>query len=240
VLLPLIKVESSSVPERVLVVGDPHRVPIVAERFADTEELGRNREYVTVAGTYRGRRIAVASHGVGSAGAGMCFEELCQAGAGRIIRAGTCGGLADDVEEGDLVVVTSAVRREGLTQRLVPLGYPAAATPDVVIALRQAARAREVRFHEGVTVTDDLFYAHPMLGNEFQFWHDAGVTSFEMECSALFVIAALHRVEAGAILTVDARNLDLDEGMKAYDPHRTVVRVAVEAMIDVALDALVA
>ena len=205
------------------------------------EQLGANREYVTVAGTFGGRRIGVASHGVGSAGAAICFEELCQAGVKRIVRAGTCGGLADDVEEGDLVVVTSAVRREGLTERLVPLGYPAVASVDVVLALRQAALAKGVRFHEGITVTDDLFYAHSLLGNEFQFWHDAGVTSYEMEVSCLFVISALNGVQAGAILTADANNIKIKElTTSSYDPHRAVVREGVEAMIDVALAALVA
>jgi uridine phosphorylase len=235
----LIKVDAAAVPDRVLVVGDPNRVAIVAQRLQNVVELGRNREYVTVAGSYRGRRIGVASHGVGAPGAALCFEELCQAGAQRLIRAGTCGGLADGVEEGDLVVVTGAVRREGFTQRVVPLGYPAIATTDVVLRLREAALARKVKFHEGLTVTDDLFYAHPMLGNELQLWHDAGVAAIEMECSALLILASLHGVQAGAILTVDAKDLELKD-MTAYNPHRTNIRDAVEAMIDVSLDALVA
>jgi uridine phosphorylase len=240
-MLPLINVDAARVPDRVLVVGDPARVRLVAGRLEDVEELGSNREYLTMAGTYRGRRIGIASHGVGSAGAAICFEELCQAGVKRLIRAGTCGGIQDDVNEGDLVVVTSAVRREGLTQRLVPLGYPAAANVDVVLALRNAATARAVRFHEGITVTDDLFYSHAMLGNEFQFWHDAGVKSYEMEISALYVVASLNNVQAGAIITVDANNLKIKElTTSTYDPHRTIVRDGVEKMIDVALDALVA
>jgi hypothetical protein len=46
-------------------------------------------------------------------------------------------------------------------------------------------------------------------------------------------------VQAGAILTVDAKDLELKD-MTAYNPHRTNIRDAVEAMIDVSLDALVA
>lgn len=238
--LPFLKLDAAILPDRFLVVGDPGRVRVIAERLEDVEELGSNREYVSIAGTFGGRRIGVASHGVGSAGAALCFEELCRGGVRRIIRAGTCGGLQDDVEEGDNVVVTAAVRREGLTQRLVPIGYPAVGTPEVVIALRQAAEARGGRFHEGITVTDDVFYTHSMLGNEFMFWHDAGVVSYEMEVAALYVIASLHKVQVGAILTADANNIRIQALTTAsYDPHRTVVRDGVDAMLDIALAALV-
>jgi uridine phosphorylase len=90
---------------------------------------------------------------------------------------------------------------------------------------------------EGVVLTSDLFYPHPVLGGDLELWQRAGAVAVEMECAALFVTASLHGVEAGAILAVDGNPLlSRDDDMSGYDPHRSIVDDAVEAMIGVALD----
>ncbi len=237
--LPVLNVEASRIPERMLVVGDPDRALRVAARFEDRVEIGRFREYLTLAGTHRGVDVGVVSHGVGAAGAAVCFDELFQAGVRRVIRAGSCGGMQDHVLDGHLVIVTGAVRNEGLTSQLVPDGYPAMSSPDVVTALRRAARDEE-NIHEGITLTNAVFYTHDILGSNLPLWQKAGVTSVEMECAALFVMAGLAGREAGAILAVDGNPLvERDEEMTGYNPHREVVRDAVGRMIGIALDALV-
>ena len=87
---PILGIDSDALPDKVLVVGDPGRVEKVGEHLTGLEWLGRNREYHSLIGQYGGTSIAVVSH-VGSAGAGVCFEELCRAGAKRIVRVGSAG-----------------------------------------------------------------------------------------------------------------------------------------------------
>ncbi len=184
--------------------------------------------------------VGVVSHGVGSAGAAVCFEELCRSGARRLVRAGTCGGMQDHVRDGDLVVARGAVRDDGVTPRLVPLGLPAVADPDVLLALRGAAAGAAARVVEGIVLTSDVFYPHEVLGSELLLWQRAGVVAVEMEVAALLVVAHLHGAAAGAILAVDGNPLARgDAEMSGYDPHRQVVTDAVERMIGIALDALV-
>jgi uridine phosphorylase len=241
-VLPLLRVRAGDVPQRVLVVGDPARAERVARRLDGAEEVTRNREYVFFAGRHRETDVGVISHGVGGPGAAVCFEELCRAGVQRLVRAGTTGGMQPDVLDGALVVATAAVRNEGLTARLVPPTYPAVADIDVVLALRSAAAAAARRHVvEGIVVSSDLFYPHDVLGSDLALWQRAGVVAVEMECAALFVTAALHGVAAGAILTVDGNPLATgDEDMSGYDPRREVVTQAVDEMVAIALDALVA
>jgi uridine phosphorylase len=235
--MPLLNVRAGDVPSRILVVGDPNRATRVSQRLDGGEELSRNREYVLYHGRHRGELIGVVSHGVGAAGAAVCFEELCRSGVQRIVRAGTTGGLQPDIDDGDLVIATGAVRDDGLTARLVPLGYPAIADAEIVLALRAAARQHDARFFEGVVLTSDLFYPHPVLGDDLAMWARAGCVAVEMECSALFVTAALHGVAAGAILTVDGNPLrSQDSDMSGYDPHRPVVDAAIDTTLDIALD----
>ncbi|MGA0894788.1 MAG: nucleoside phosphorylase [Ilumatobacteraceae bacterium] len=240
-LMPILRVRAGDVPQRLLVVGDPARAERVAGMLADSREISRNREYVLFAGSHAGETIGVASHGVGSAGAAVCFEELCRAGAQRIIRAGTCGGMQSHVLDGDLVIAHGAVRDDGVTPKLVPLGFPALASADIVGSLRAAAARRTLQPVEGVVLTSDLFYPHEALGSDLPMWQRTGVVAVEMECAALFITAALHGVSTGAILAVDGNPLAArDDDMAGYNPHRPVVDAAVASMIEVGLDAVAA
>ena len=238
-LLPVLNVDSEDIPELVMVVGDPDRAHRAAGFLDRAAELGSHREYVTLAGYRRGVRVGVVSHGVGAAGAAVCFEELIKAGVRRVIRAGSCGGMQDDVTDGHLVIVTGAVRSDGFTEQIVPAGHPALASADVIAALRRAS-ADAPGIHEGLTLTSAVFYPHDILGSDLVLWQKTGVKAVEMECSVLFVLAGLAGVETGAILTVDGNPLvQRDEEMSDYNPHREVVREAVGRMIAIALDALV-
>jgi uridine phosphorylase len=243
--MPITGVRARDLPARMLVVGDPKRAKKAAQHLDDAHELGHNREYLTIAGSYKGTRIGVASHGVGSAGATACFEELCRAGATHIVRAGTAGGIQPHVLDGALVIASAAVRAEGTSARLVPPSFPATSSVDMVLALRDAAASSSNRsgrlIHEGVVLTDDLFYPHDVLGGDLPLWQRAGVIAVEMEVSALFVTAALHGIAAGAILAIDGNPLrGADEAMAGYDPNRDVVTAAVDDMITAGLNALAA
>ena len=57
------------------------------------------------------------------------MEELIQCGADTFIRVGTCGGMALDVEGGDIVVATGAIRAEGTSKEYAPIEFPAVADP---------------------------------------------------------------------------------------------------------------
>jgi uridine phosphorylase len=238
-VMPHLKIRSGDVPARMLVVGDPARAERTAALLDGATELSHNREYVMFAGSWNGERVGVTSHGVGTAGAGICFEELCRSGVRRIIRAGTAGGMQADIPEGSLVIATGAVRDEGLTPRLVPLAFPAVASRHVVASLADAARARGVATHEGIVVASDMFYPARVLGSDLEMWQRAGVKAVEMECSGLFIIAHLYGIDAGAILATDGNPLaHRDESMSGFNPHRPIVDAAVRDMLNIALDAV--
>ena len=61
-------IQSSDLPDRVLVVGDPARAQAAALMLDAYVEVGRNREYVTYRGNHGSVPVAVVSHGVGAAG----------------------------------------------------------------------------------------------------------------------------------------------------------------------------
>ena len=83
--LPILKVDSEKIPEKVLVVGDPGRLDRISRKLSEVTVIAENREYRTMLGLLDRTQIGVISHGVGSAGAGVCFEEICKSGAKKII-----------------------------------------------------------------------------------------------------------------------------------------------------------
>ena len=232
-------IQSSDLPDRVLVVGDPARAQAAALMLDAYVEVGRNREYVTYRGNHGSVPVAVVSHGVGAAGAAICFEELCQAGVQRIIRAGTAGGLQSQILDGNLVIVTGAVRDEGVSPRIVPISYPATPALEIVGDIESASEGQD-SVHKGIVLSTDLFYPHKILGSNMKLWQESGVVAVEMECSILFVIASLHRKKSGAILAIDGNPLAKnDEEMSAYNPYRSVVKETVDIALKIALDALI-
>ncbi|MFP7696342.1 nucleoside phosphorylase [Trueperella sp. LYQ143] len=239
-VLPLTRVITKDLRPRVLVVGDPARAQRVASMLDDMQELAKNREYWSFNGSWNGVPITVISHGVGACGAAAVFEEVCRGGAQLVIRSGTAGGLQDDVVDGDIVVATAAVRADGLSQRIVPLEYPAVSDTHVAVELERQARKSGLAVHFGVLATMASFYPSPVLPNEQVLWRDAGAVGVEMEVAALFTICGLHRVRAGALVAIDGNPLkDNDEAMTDYQPDRQIVDRAVQSALQAALDTLV-
>ncbi len=235
--LPITGLPLAGVSRNVLVVGDPARAAKVAERLENAKPVATNREYHSFSGSWNGSDVLVISHGVGAAGAAACFSEVIKAGAARIIRAGTCGGLQDEVADGDLVIATGAVRDDGYSRGVAPIEYPAVAHPNVTTALMKAAEGA----HLGIVLTSGVFYPSEVLGSNLPLWQRARCVAVEMECAALFVASSLAGIESGAILAVDGNPLSADdEDMDSYDPHRSVVTDAVDRMIEAALTALAA
>ena len=234
-MTPHLKLNEGQISPYVLVCGDPARAEKIAKLCDSYVELAYNREYRTFLGTYNRQKITITSHGVGSAGASICFEELIKIGAKVIVRVGTCGSLQDTLGQGDHIIATGAVREDGVTPLLIPLGFPAVSDAEVCLAIEKACKDMSAPYKRGIMLTSDVFYP-AVLPTSLELYSKAGVPGVEMECSALFVIASLRGIRAGAIATVDGNPLKWDEGN--YDPHGEKVTLGKERMLKIGLDAM--
>lgn len=114
--------------DNVILVGDPGRAPLVASHFDSRECDVQSREFRTITGTYRGKRITVVSTGIGcdnidivvnelDALANIDFrtrEELPHKRSLRLVRIGTCGGLQPETPVGTFICSQTSIGFDGL------------------------------------------------------------------------------------------------------------------------------
>ncbi|MGC4129085.1 MAG: nucleoside phosphorylase [Bergeyella sp.] len=116
------------IAEKILLVGDPDRVPRVSKYF-DTIEIKKNkREFYTHTGTLRGERITVMSTGIGTENIDIVMNELDalvnidlknkefkdEKKSLQLFRMGTCGSVNPDVKVDKMLVTRNVVGLDGL------------------------------------------------------------------------------------------------------------------------------
>jgi uridine phosphorylase len=200
--------------EYILLPGDPDRPARIAERFDTVEMEHRHREFASVTGTYRGLRVSVVSTGIGTDNVEITLAEiLAITRRPTFIRVGSCGALQPEMDLGDLAITTGAVRLESTTSYFVHDGFPAVAHHEATVALIEAAERLGHRYHVGMTATAAGFFGaqgrpipqlpirYPDLAEDMA---RQRVMNFEMEASALLVLASLARCRAGVVCAVFA------------------------------------
>ena len=220
--------------------GDPGRCEAIAALFDHGKFVSQNREYVVYTGTLLGEKVSVCSTGIGGPSAAIAMEELTAIGADTFIRVGTCGGIDLNVQSGDIVVATGAIRFEHTSLEYAPIEFPAVADLGIVNALVEAAQAMGKPCHAGVVQCKDSFYGQHSPGrmpvsyellNKWEAWKRLGCLASEMESAALFVVASCLRVRCGSCFMVVANQERERLGMDNPVVHDTsgAIQVAVEA-----------
>ena len=112
----------------VILVGDPGRVAMIAEYFDTKECEVSNREFLTVTGSYKGKRMTVMSTGIGIGNIDICVTELDalanidfesrqvkeQFRQLTLVRLGTSGAIQQDIEVGEVVFARTSLGFDGL------------------------------------------------------------------------------------------------------------------------------
>jgi purine-nucleoside phosphorylase len=235
-----LRAEAGDYAPLVLLPGDPNRARRISERFdaGSARQVNDHRGLLGFTGTYRSHPVSVQTSGMGTPSMSIVVEELLRLGARRLIRVGTCGGIAKGLRTGELVIATAACPVDGATATYLH-GEPYAPAADFALtrALVDAAEAADLTTRTGLVASVDAFYNPDP--DYAQRWRDRGVLALEMEASALFYLAARDGVQAACALTV-SDVLDVDQtAEETYLPLDELDR-AVDQMIEVALEAGIA
>lgn len=114
--------------DRVVLVGDPARVNTVAAHFDSIEHEVSSREFHTITGMYKGKRITCQSHGIGCDNIDIVVNELDTLAnidyntreekpehrTLTMVRIGTCGGLQPFTPTGSFIASVKSIGFDGL------------------------------------------------------------------------------------------------------------------------------
>lgn len=121
-------VKPEQLADKVILVGDPGRVSLVASHFEKVECDIQSREFHTITGSYQGKRISVVSTGIGCDNIDIVMNELDALAnidftarheksplkSLTLVRLGTCGGLQEYTPEGTYIASEKSIGFDGL------------------------------------------------------------------------------------------------------------------------------
>ena len=125
------------------------------------------------------------------------------------MRIGTSGTQCPDVNVGDVIITSGAVRDEGLTKEYISPTFPAVANYELLVAMIESAEKLNLDYHVGITrSTDSIYCGQGREVNGYipanqertvEYWRNAGVLNVERETSAILTLPLLFGARGGAV-----------------------------------------
>ena len=164
--------------DRVILVGDPNRVTMIGAYLDERELEVQNREFHTITGCYRGKRVSVVSHGIGCDNIDIVLTELDalvnidflsrtvlpEFHQLSLVRIGTSGSLQADIPVGSYVVAQKSIGLDGVIYFYA--GNERARDLEMEEALMRQLDWRIVGVRPYV-VSADLSLVEQIAGNDF-------------------------------------------------------------------------
>lgn len=197
-----IKARPEDISRYCFVPGSHLRGRRIAERLTDCRVVSATRGYYIYSGYADGVFLTVCSTGMGGPATAIAMEELGRLGADTFIRVGSAGTLQEHLGVGDIVISTGVCRLGGTAGRYLPQWFPAVPNFELTDDLRQAAAARNVPVHMGVTSAHDAFYGQ-RDPDERAMLRDAGLMAIEMEADAQFIVGQVRGWRCAAAFVLD-------------------------------------
>ena len=224
--------QPGEIADRVLLPGDPLRAKWIAETYLeDPKCYTQVRGMLGFTGRWRGVRVSVQGTGMGMPSASIYTHELInEYGVGSVVRVGSCGALADDLQLGDLIAGIGSATDSNMNRARFDglIDYAPVADFGLLRAAAEVAERHGVALRVGPILAADAFYTdRPDL---YDVLADYGVLAVEMESAAIYTVAARYRARALTVLTV-SDHIKRGERMDAVRREK-----GFGAMVEIGLD----
>ena len=148
--------------------------------------------------SYHNKRLAFFHAGIGAPLAASLLEEVIAFGCRVFIACGGCGVLAKDIAVGNLIVVSGAIRDEGVSYHYLPPAREITANELAVNALKKTLEDRGIPYRVGKTWTTDAPYRETL--NRINKRKEEGCLTVEMESAGMMAVAQFRKAIFGQIL----------------------------------------
>lgn len=225
--------KKGDIAKTVLMPGDPLRAKFIAETYLENPVCYNEvRGMLGFTGTYKRVPISVQGSGMGMPSMGIYSHELySEYDVENIIRIGTAGSIADNINLRDVIIAVSASTNSNYAaQYRLPGTYAPTASWKLIAAAVKAAEEKGCIYHAGNILSSDTFYDD---ANSLADWNKMGVLAIEMESAALYMNAARAGKNALCILTVS------DCPLKGLSTTAEERQTSFRDMMEIALEAAI-
>lgn len=187
--------------ETVLVVGDPGRAELIGKKLSNSKLVNSNRGLLGYTGLYKGKTVSVQTTGMGCPSSAIVVEELIQLGVKRIIRIGTCGGIAQHINALDFICAMTSAPYDGTTYSYLNGEFVAPyATFSILKCADRIAQRMGLKLNFGGIASVDVFYnPDPEYVPKLQ---KKGILAVEMETSLIYYLCNRSNLETASFLLV--------------------------------------
>lgn len=198
--LEKLKLGKENISQVVLCCGTPKRLELLLKYLSDPYLVCEFLAMKTFTGKIGEIPVTITSTGFGSPDSVFSLELLFKVGGDYTIRVGSAGALSEELNIGDLLIVTGAVRGEGTSNYYAPLEYPAVPDPIITNSLIEAAEKLKIKYKLGFVWTIDAIFKE--TPDRINLLNSLGVKCVDMICSSLFITSSIYGKKAGAILAI--------------------------------------
>lgn len=199
-LTAMVQLRPQDVGKWAIVPGPKDRMEVLTKKLKDAVRNFSFMEYAMYTGEYEGMKITTINGGRFSADTAITTEVICNAEIKNVIRIGTCGALNEKMQVGDLVVVDSIIRGDGVTPYYVDENFITIPDKKLSDTLIEVAKATGSRVYTGKVWTTDALLRETREIVEAK--RKEGAIAVDMVSSCLLTIAQLYNVKAASILAV--------------------------------------
>ena len=200
------------IAEVVLMPGDPLRAKYIAEHYlTDVEQYNSVRNMFGYTGLYKGQRVSVQGSGMGIPSMMIYAKELyTEFGVEKIIRIGSAGSIQPDVNVRDIVLAQGATTDSSIITNIFQgqVNFAPLASFELLDKAYHLAKERGATVHVGNILSSDRFYNAELNKQKLQ---EYGLLAIEMEAAGLYALAAQHKKQALAIVTISDHILTGEE-----------------------------
>lgn len=206
-LMNMVQLRPKDVGRYALVPGPKERADAIVKKMKNPVKNFSFMEYTMYTGQYEGIPLTTINGGRFAADTSITTEILCNAQVKAMVRVGSCGALREDIKVGDLVIATTALKGEGVTQYYVDKDFVPTADAQLTQELTEVTQkalksplALGRKVHVGCCWTTDaiLRETRENVGKAVA----QGAIAVDMVTAAFLTICQTYKIPAAVLMAV--------------------------------------
>ena len=230
-LTQMVQLRPQDVGKYAIVPGPKDRLDVLIKKIENPVKNFSFMEYTMYTGSYQGIKLTAINGGRFSTDTSITAEVMCNAGIENIIRIGTCGALDENIKVGDLVLVDTVIRGDGVTPYYVDKDFKTVSDKKITDTMFNIAKEKGVNIHRGCAWTTDALLRETREIVEAK--RKEGAIVVDMVSSALLTIAQTYKIKAASILAVSDNVITGEMGFMNplyYMAESKLIEIALETV----------